>query len=91
MQVKGISPTLEQFNNLANHHGKTGKLGNVISYVSDLIECGYEPDSYTFTALLCACDRSGQSNLAFYIYEIMKQRNIETDEVSKILFNDELK
>ena len=42
--------------------------GDVASLVSDMVESGLKPDAFTFAAILNACQRSNEAELAFSVY-----------------------
>lgn len=42
--------------------------GDVASLVSDMVESGLKPDAFTFAAILNACQRSNEAELAFSVF-----------------------
>lgn len=64
----GLVPSMLAFNNLINAHGRAGRLGDAVSLVKDLIGAGLKPDAFTFAAILNACQRANEAELAFDVY-----------------------
>ena len=68
MQAQGRAPTLKAFNNLINAYGRAMRLGDTVSLVKDLVSTGITPDVRTFAAILGACQRADEPELAFEVY-----------------------
>ena len=68
MQEKGAAPSLPALNNLINAHSRACRLGDVVSLVEDLVAVGMRPDMFTFAAILNACQRANEAQLAFDVY-----------------------
>ncbi len=68
MQEQGRAPSLQALNNLINAHGRACRLGDVVSLVQDLAAAGMRPDAFTFAAILNACQRANEAELAFDVY-----------------------
>ena len=52
-----------------------------VAALSDMRAAGHAPDLFTFTALINACQRANEAELAFEVLKVMKQRGFEVDEV----------
>lgn len=81
----GSMPHLHAINALINAYAKSMHLGNVISLVCDMLDSGVEPDSYTFSGILSACHWADEAELALDVYQAMRRRNIEIDQVHATL------
>lgn len=68
MRARGQAPTLKAFNNLVNAYGRAMRLGDTVSLVKDLAATGMQPDVRTFAAVLGACQRADEPELAFEVY-----------------------
>lgn len=68
MRAQGQAPTLMAFNNLINAYGRAMRLGDTVSLVKDLVSTGIKPDVRTFAAILGACQRADEPELAFEVY-----------------------
>lgn len=68
MQEQGRAPSLPALNNLINAHARACRLGDVVSLVQDLVAGGMKPDGFTFAAVLNACQRANEAELAFEVY-----------------------
>jgi pentatricopeptide repeat protein len=68
MQKSGHVPSLLAFNNLINAHGRAGRLGDAIALLRDLAAAKLKPDAFTFAAVLNACQRANEAELAFDVY-----------------------
>ncbi|CAL8460572.1 g101 [Coccomyxa elongata] len=80
MGEQGRAPSLQAMNNLINAHSRACRLGDVVSLVEDLVAAGMRPDAFTFAAILNACQRANEAELAFDVYRMMKQRGHVVDE-----------
>lgn len=85
MTKNGDVPHMHALNALINSEAKAMRLGSVITLIRDMISFGMEPDDFTFTAVLNACQHSKQSELALDVYRLMRMRNIRIDEVHALL------
>ena len=68
MRAAGQVPTLKAFNSLINAYGRAMRLGDTVSLVKDLVGAGIRPDMRTFAAVLGACQRANEPELAFEVY-----------------------
>lgn len=68
MRAGGQAPTLRAFNNLINAYGRAMRLGDTAALVKDLVDLGMRPDMRTFAAILGACQRANEPELAFEVY-----------------------
>lgn len=68
MAEQGRAPSLQAMNNLINAHSRACRLGDVVSLVEDLVAAGMRPDAFTFAAILNACQRANEAELAFDVY-----------------------
>ena len=68
MRADGQVPTLKAFNSLINAYGRAMRLGDTVSLVKDLVSMGIRPDMRTFAAILGACQRANEPELAFEVY-----------------------
>lgn len=68
MGEQGRAPSLQAMNNLINAHSRACRLGDVVSLVEDLVAAGMRPDAFTFAAILNACQRTNEAELAFDVY-----------------------
>ena len=68
MRAAGQVPTLKAFNNFINAYGRAMRLGDTVSLVKDLVGAGIRPDMCTFAAVLGACQRANEPELAFEVY-----------------------
>lgn len=68
MRADDQVPTLKAFNSLINAYGRAMRLGDTVSLVKDLVSMGIRPDMRTFAAVLGACQRANEPELAFEVY-----------------------
>ena len=68
MRAGGQVPTLKAFNSLINAYGRAMRLGDTVSLVKDLTDTRMKPDMRTFAAILSACQRAKEPELAFEVY-----------------------
>ena len=61
-------PTLKVFNMLLAALARESRLVDVIMTVNVMHARGFALDTYSFSALVTACQRSGQNDLAFEVY-----------------------
>ncbi len=68
MRSAGQVPTLKAFNSLIRAYGRAMRLGDTVSLVNDLVGASIRPDMRTFAAILGACQRANEPELAFEVY-----------------------
>ena len=68
MRAGGQAPTLKAFNSLVNAYGRAMRLGDTVALVKDLVDTRMKPDMRTFAAILSACQRAKEPELAFEVY-----------------------
>ena len=44
------------------------QFGNAVSLVQDMVKGGLQPDQFTFTAILNACQRANEAEVAFEVF-----------------------
>ena len=89
MQEQGRAPSLPALNNLINAHGRASRLGDVVSLVEDLAAAGMRPDAFTFAAILNACQRANEAELAFDVYRQAPQSGVITPKLlERYTFHD---
>ena len=71
MRADGQVPTLKACNSLINAYGRAMRLGDTVSLVKDLVSMGIRPDMRTFAAILGACQRANEPELAFEVYRFV--------------------
>eukprot|EP00803_Ostreobium_quekettii_P011523 evm.model.scf_535.6 EVM.evm.TU.scf_535.6 scf_535:44271-50781(-) len=75
-----IFPCKRQFNVLLTAHARRSGLRKVIEVMKDFVAVPLEPDVYTYTAILSACQRVDEAELAYEIAQDMKRHGIPWDE-----------
>lgn len=81
MQKAGVVPHQHAMNAMINAHAKELRLGDVVSLVCDMVEAGTEPDGFTLAAVLSACRRCDEAELALDVYRVMRMRGMVIEEI----------
>ncbi|GMH32599.1 hypothetical protein BSKO_00433 [Bryopsis sp. KO-2023] len=75
-----VYPNVEQINSLIMACGASGRMGEVVNVVEEMIETGKKPDVPTYTAIISACQRAGEADLAFAVAREMLKLRLKVDE-----------
>lgn len=80
LRAAGQWPDLYALNALLNAYANRFRLGDVVSLVCEMAEGGLRPDAFTFTAILNACQRADEAELALDVARLMKLHGVRMDE-----------
>lgn len=85
LRSRGSWPHPHAMNALINAHASNFRLGDVVTLVAAMAEGGMEPDAFTFSAILNACQRADESELGLDVFRVMRQRGMKVDDVHATL------
>lgn len=74
MRTDGNVHITSCYNAMINAYAEAARLGDTIQIVEDMNNAGVIPDKITCGALVKACQRAAQPDLAFEIYKVMSQQ-----------------
>jgi pentatricopeptide repeat protein len=62
------------FNTMINAYAQAFNIGNAVMVLEDMVDAGVMPDRHTYGCLIKACQRCGESDLAFLVYRLMRNQ-----------------
>ena len=68
------------YNAMVNAHAEAARLADAVLVVEDMGAAGVPLDKYTYGALIKACQRSLEPEMAFEIYKAMEEQRLPLDE-----------
>lgn len=70
------------FNTMINAYAQAFNIGNAVMVLEDMVDAGVMPDRHTYGCLIKACQRCGESDLAFLVYRLMRNQGFHLDEAT---------
>lgn len=81
MTKKYVYPNMSEINRLIIACGANHRMGDILIFVEDAVRLGCVLDITTYTAIICACQRADEPELAFAVADELHRHKFQVDEV----------